>query len=234
MTLGAPPVAQASAIGALRLRLARERALVACFELGQQKSFGLRAAKVYAFGVVVSYAIAISITRGSGRSAAIQSLLHSALIALSWVVGALAALGTAQGLANQPERDALRALAVQRGFDTPAILRARTLAGALRVARLIAVPALLLVAVAVARGQALVWALATAPAVIAYAAALGLCLAGLAHLSSQLSPRHPRALLAALILAPVLISQVYFTIPSVPGLFATWLDQLLSAGATYT
>ena len=234
MTLGVPPVARASASGALRLRVARERALIACFELGQQKTFRLRAAKLYAFGVFVTYAIAISVTRASGRSAAIQGCLHSALIALSWAVGALAALGTAQGLTNQPERDGLGALALQRGFDARAILRARTLAGALRVARLIGIPALLLVGVAVARGQALVWALATAPAVIVYAAGLGLCLAALAHFSSQLAPRHPRALLAALVLGPALISQVYSAVPSVPGLFAGWLDLLLGAGAAYT
>jgi hypothetical protein len=234
VTPGAEPVAHASAFGGLRLRIARERALVSCFELAQRKSFRLRAAKLYAFGVFVSYAVAISVARGSGRSAAIQGFLHSALIALSWVVGALAALGTAHGLSEQPERDGLRALAVQRGFSSPAILRARTLAGALRIARLIAVPALALVGVAVARGQALAWALATLPAVLAYAAGLGLCLAALAHFSSQLSPRHARGLLVALVLGPLLISQAYSAVPSVPGLFAAWLDQLLGAGAAFT
>jgi len=223
-----------SPLAELRWRLGRERALIALFDLGRRKGFGLRAARVYAFGVFVAYAIAISVSRGTGRHAAIQSSMHAALVALSWVVGALAALGTARGLAEQADSDGLRALALQRGFDGRAVLRARTLAGALRVARLVGIPALLLVGVAVARGQSLGWALVTAPAVAVYAAALGLCLALLAHFSAALSPRHPRALLAALVLGPLVIAQAYPSVPSVPGVFSALLDRSLSAGATFT
>jgi hypothetical protein len=223
-----------SALGPLRHRLGRERALIAWFELGQKKTFGLRAAKVYAFGVFVTYAIAISVATGSARSLAIQGFLQAALGALSWVVGALAALGTAQGLAQHAERDAERALAVQRGFDARARWRARTLAGALRVARLIGIPALLLVGVALARGQSLAWALVLVPALAVYAATFGLCLAILAQFSADLSSRHPRALLAALVLGPLLISQVYPSVPSLPGVFSALLDRLLGAGAAFT
>ena len=230
-----PPAEVARApLAELRLRFERERALIALFDFGRRKGFGLSAARVYAFGVFVTYAIAISVTHGSGRHAAIQSFMHAALVALSWVVGALAALGTARGLAEQAESDGLRALALQRGFDGRAVLRARTLAGALRVARLVGIPALLLVGVAVARGQSLVWALVTAPAVAVYAAALGLCLALLAHFSAALSPRHPRALLAALVLGPLVIAQVYPGVPSVSGVFAALLDRLMGAGAAFT
>jgi hypothetical protein len=231
VTPSAPERAPHPSLAALRLGLARERALIALFDLGRKKGFGLRAARVYAFGVFVTYALAMSLAHGSDRRAALQGFLHAALVSLSWVVGALAALGTARALAQEANRDALSALARQRGFSQHAILRARTLAGALRVARLIGIPALLLVGVAVARGQSLAWALVTAPAVLVYAVVLGLGLALLAQLSAELSRRHPRALLAALILAPMLISAAYPALPSVPAACAALLDSLLRSGA---
>jgi hypothetical protein len=227
---GAPHSADAG----WRLRLERERALIALFDLGRRKGLGLRAARVYAVGVFATYAMVIAVAPAAGRLAAIQSAMHAALVALSWVVGALAALGTARGLAQQADGDALRALALQRGFGAHAVLRARTLSAALRVARLVGIPALLLVGVAVARGQSLAWALVTVPALAVYAAALGLSLALLAHFSAGLSPRHPRALLAALVLGPVLVSQAYPGFPTLPGVFAALLDRLMSVGAVLT
>lgn len=227
----APLAAQRSSFSSLWLCLQRERALVALFDLGRQKSYGLRAARLYAFGVFAVYAIAISLTRGSDRGAAIHGFIQAALVSLSWVVGALAALGSAQALAEQSERDALSALALQRGFHRSALLRARTGAATVRVTRLVGVPALLLVVVGVARGGTLRWALAVAPAVIVYASALGLALALLAHFSAELSPRHPRALLTGLVLAPLLISLAYPSVPSLPQLFSGLLSRLLAAGA---
>jgi len=205
--------------------------LIALFDLGRQKSYGLRAAKLYAFGVFVSYAIAISLARGSGRRAAIHSLLQAALVSLSWVVGALSALGSAQALAEQPEREALSALALQRGFSKSALLRARSAAATVRVTRLVGVPALLLVLVGVARGGTLRWALSVAPAVVIHAGLLGLALALLAHFSAELSPRHPRALLTLLVLGPVLISLAYPAVPSLPRLFSGLLSRLFASGA---
>jgi hypothetical protein len=227
----APLAAQRSSSSGFWLRLQRERALIALFDLGRQKSYGLRAAKLYAIGVFASYAVAISLTRGSERTATIHGFVQTALVSLSWVVGALAALGSAQALAQQPERDALSALGRQRGFTQPACLRARTGAATLRVARLVGVPALLLVLVGVARGGTLAWALSVAPAVIVYASALGLALALLAHFAAELSPRHPRALLALLVLGPLLISLAYPAVPSLPGLFSGLLSRLFAVGA---
>jgi len=92
-------------------------------------------------------------------------------------------------------------------------------------------PALLLVAVGLARGATLPWAFALAPAVLVYACALGLALSLLAVLSAELAPRHPRALLLALVLCPLLFSQAYSAVPSLPGLFSVLLSRLLDAGA---
>jgi hypothetical protein len=213
------------------LRVQRERALIALFDLGRQKGYGLRAAKLYAFGVFVGYALAISLLHGSERGRAIHGFVQAALASLSWVVGALAALGSAQALARQSERDALGALALQRGFQRTALLRARVGAATVRVTRLIGLPALLLVVVGLARGATLTWALSVAPAVLVYAGALGLTLALLAHFSAELSPSHPRALLSALVLGPLLVSLAYPAVPSLPRLFSGLLSRLLAAGA---
>jgi hypothetical protein len=224
-------LAKRSALSALWLSVRRERALIALFDLGRQKNRDLRAARVYAFGVFASYALAIALTGSAARQPLIQSYLTAALVALSWLVGALASLGSAQVQAEHGERDGLTALALQRGFSESALVHARTLATAQRIARLIGLPALLLVAVGVARGATPAWALATAPAVLIYVSALGLALAVSAQLSAELAPRHPRALLLALVLGPVLLAQAYSAVPSLPGLFSALLSRLFSAGA---
>jgi hypothetical protein len=230
----APLAEPRAALPGFRLRLQRERALIALFDLGRQKTTALRLAKLYAFGVFASYAVAIALTRGESRAGAIHGFVKAALVSLSWVVGGLAALGSAQALAQQTERDALAALAIQRGFQPSALLRARTWAAAVRVTRTVCIPALLLILLGVARGGTLRWALCVAPAVIFYAGSLGLALALLAHFSAELSPRHPRALLAVLIIGPFLLSLAYPSIPSLPRLFSGLLSRLLAAGAAFS
>ena len=212
----------------------RERALIALFDLGRKKTYGLRAARLYAFGVFMSYAIAIALAKGGEQARVMHGFVRAALIALSWVVGALATLGATQALAQQAERDSLAALAMQRGYSDSALLRARTLAAAQRIARLVGVPALLLVVVALLRGATLPWACAVAPAVLVYACALGLTLAVLAQFTAELAPTHPRALLLALVLGPLLFAQVFPAVPSLPQLCSWLLVRLLAAGASLT
>jgi hypothetical protein len=221
----APLTEPRSAPSGFRLSLQRERALTALFDLGRQKSTSLRLAKLYAFGVFVSYAVAILLARGDSRSATIHGFVKAALVSLSWVVGGLSALGSAQALAQQTERDALAALALQRGFPPSALLRARTWAATVRVTHKVSTPAL---------GGSLRWALAVAPAVVVYAGALGLALALLAHFSAELAPCRPRAFLAMLVLGPLLLSLAYPTIPSLPRLFSAFLARLLAVGAAFS
>ncbi len=233
MTSNAQPelLAKRSALSELWLGVRRERALIALFALGRQKSRDLRAARMYAFGVFATYALGIALAGSAARQSLIHSYVRAALVLLSWVVGALASLGSAGVQAEFAEQGGLTALARQRGFSDSALVRARTLATAQRIALLIGLPALLLVAVGLARGATLAWGLAIAPAVLLYACALGFALAALAQLSAALAPRHPRALLLALVLGPVLFSQASSAVPSLPGLFAALLSRLLSAGA---
>ena len=226
----AEPNARRSPWTPLWLAVQRERALIALFELGQT-GIALRLARLSAFWVMLGYGLAISLAGGAHQRATIHGYLAAALGSLSWLVGALAALGAARALAGPADRDALAALALQRGVRHRSLGRARVLASAARIARLIAVPSLLLVLLGVIRGCSLPWALSVAPAVIVYAALLGLGLSALSYFSAQLAPRRPRALLAVLVLCPWLISQAFPAFPNVPLLLASVLRELLSAGA---
>ncbi|MEO6600502.1 MAG: hypothetical protein ABIQ16_11550 [Polyangiaceae bacterium] len=217
-----------------RRGVARERALIALFDLGRKKGFTLRAARLYAIGVFLGYALAILLAHGSDRRALFQGFVHAALVSLSWAVGALAALGAAQTLARSSANDPLTALAVGRGYSVRSLLRARTVSVAVRVARWVGLPGVLLVVVGLARGATPLWGLAVAPAVVVYASALGLSVAVLALFSAELSPRRPRLMLIALVLVPYLIAQAFPGFPSPIGLLSSLLDHLLDNGARLT
>ena len=175
----------------------------------------------------------ILLARGTERGVLMHRFVSSSLGYLSWVVGALATLGAARALALSTNREALEALALQRGVAANAFARAHVLAAALRIARLIALPVLLLIGIAAARGANLTWAASTALFSLAYAAVLGLCLAVLALFAAQLSPRWPRSFLAALVLVPLFAAQAIPNVPSVPGLFGQLLRQLLASSERF-
>lgn len=213
----------------------RERALVALFDSGHKQGVARWLTRWYAFVVFVSYAVAILLSRGGDRTAEIQSFVHAALVALSWVVGALSALAAARALSRPSSPglglgalDALDTLALARGYTQRALLRARTLSLALRIARSVGLPGVLLVALGLARGAAPIWALAVAPGVVVYASVLGLSLALLALFSAQLSPYRPRAMLACLLLGPMLLAHAFPGFPSpiagLSWLLARWLN----------
>ena len=233
MSLAAPAVKR-SPWAEFRRGLARERALIALFDVGHKKGFTLRAARLYAIGVFLGYALAILLARGSDRRALIQGFVHAALVWLSWAVGALAALGATQALAVPSANDPLTALAIGRGYSARSLLRARTLSTAVRVARWVGIPGVLLVLVGVGRGATLLWALAVTPAVIVYASLLGLSVALLALFCAEFSPRRPRLMLIALVLVPQLIAQAFPGFPSPIALLSSLLDQLLDSGARLT
>ena len=214
----------------------RERTLIALFDSGHRRSFARWLTRWYAFGVFVSYAAAILLARGSDRSAQIHGFVRAALVALSWVVGAFAALTAARTLAqpSSPHSDALGALALSRGYSQSALLRARTSSVAVRIARSVGLPGVLLVAVGLVRGATPLWALAVAPAVIVYAYALGLTLALLALFSAQLSARRPRAMLVLLLLGPLLLAHAFPGFPSPIGGLSWLLSHLLDNGAQST
>ncbi len=218
----------------LRFGLQRERALVALFALDRKKTWGTRLARVYAGGVCVSYA-GLLLFVGRGASAAtLHELVRAALGSLSVAVGALAALDAARALAEHPSKGALGALAVQRGISPRALPRAHVLSAGLDVARLIGIPALLLVGLSAALGAPLDWALTASAGIAVYALLFGACTGIVAVLAAELSPRRPRSMLAGLVLVPWLAAQAYPAIPSLPGALERSLGALLGQAEALT
>jgi len=123
---------------------------------------------------------------------------------------------------------------VSRGYSPHSAPRARTLSTAVRVARWVALPGVLLVIVGLARGATLLWALAVAPGVLVYATALGLSLALLALFCAELAPSRPRWTLIVLVAVPYAIAQAFPGFPNLVTLLSSLLDLLLDSGARLT
>lgn len=201
-----------------RTRALFPRALVRLCGRAQRELWGLRLTRVYGIGVGISYAL-LALGLGSDLHLA-GALWGRCLATASWVAG-VGALSLASDLAARETTQGLVGLARLRGFGDAALERARTLAGALRLASAIALPGLL-VALAIllklrtlpAAVQALGLALMTLP----YAALLGTSLALVARLSSRLLPERGRWLFLALTLGPWLVALgTQLPVPSLPG-----------------
>jgi hypothetical protein len=200
------------------------------------KSFFIRAARMYGYGVAFSYTLAMLLAGGADRASTVQGLLFNALTSLSWVVGALSAFAAAQNFAAIDEREGIVALSRQRGYTASALRTARYVATARRTTKFIAVPGLILVLTMLSRVNtfALVdWGLFFAIAVLSYACVLGATLGILAHAASELMPNHPRWLLVAVIFVPMLAKQVWPATPTIPGAFAWMLQQMAELGSRF-
>ena len=194
--------------------------------------FGMRFARFAAVCIVVGYAIAIlSAATVSGSRPGL--LVVRALGWLSWLVAGAGALSAARDLAALDERDGVSDLVGARGFPLSALGPARTLAASFRIARLTAVPVLLLalLALVLARsGAELANRALLCAAVVAYAALLGGVLGVLARWSSALSPSHGKSVFLALLFVPEVLQSAWSGIPSVPSSFGRILDALRVIG----
>lgn len=193
----------------------------------QRELWGLRLTRLYAIGIGVSYSALVFATGSDARLAA--PLWARALSTASWVAG-IGALSLARDIATRDTQQGLTSLARMRGFGAGTLERARTLAGAFRLAGAIAMPGMLVAVAALLRLRsasgaliALTLALLTLP----YAVLLGGSLAFLARLSSRLLPQHGRLLFLALMLGPWLLALgTGGRLPSLPGAFAWLLSRL--------
>lgn len=206
------------------------RALVRLCARSQKELWGLRLTRLYGFGIGVSYgALALAMPQEPQVAAALWS---RSLVTASWVAG-VGALSLATDLEARDAAQGLTGLARLRGFGSPALERARILAGALRVAGAVAIPGLLVALAALLRFRTLpgaVTALWLALLTLPYAALLGGTLACLARLSSRLLPQRGRLLLLSLVLGPWLLALgTRSDVPSVPAAFG-WLLARLGGG----
>jgi hypothetical protein len=196
-------------------------ALVRLCERRLLDAWAVKAARVYAIGVVTSYLVAFVFFefREAG-------LLFHVVGTLAWVCGGLVLFGAAR----DPERTASElgvvALVRQRGFSTRELELARVLAIGLRLVRVVGIPGVLFsVIVLSAEGslRAAANALVRSLGVAVFALSLSAGLALLAGLSRWAAPRRTRLTLFALVLLPHWAGAVAPSIPSVPRAGASLL-----------
>jgi hypothetical protein len=218
----------------IRTTLPRVAALIRLCEARLLELFGVRAARIYAFGVALSFAVLMLLAGSSDRRQALHGLFFDALSTLSWVVGGMVGLSAARDLRARDADDGISSLVRQRGHGERELEQARFLAATLRVARLVAVPGVVIALVAALRIRTLAslpWCAYLCAAPIVYALLLGAGVSLLARGSAMLLPSHGRALFALLAIVPELLRQSFSDMPSVPAFYGFVLRQLADWGA---
>jgi hypothetical protein len=203
------------------------RALVRFCSNAQKRLWGLRLGRMYGFGIGFSYGALLLIGPASLATAA--ELWVRALGTASWVAG-IGALSLATDLSARDATLGITSLARLRGVRERELERARSIAGALRLATTVLVPGLMLAVALLLRFRTLhgsLAALALALLTLPYAALVGGTLAPLARACSGWLPGRGRLLLLALVLGPWLFgSGMGLHVPSIPGALSWLLEQL--------
>lgn len=166
----------------------------------------MRAARAYAIGIALSSLLFASITTRSALT--LSFWLREALISASWAAAGLATFAASKPLAEEDEAEGIVALTAVRGVAPRELELARALVAALRIATVVAGPALVVVLVgcwALARNAGSAWFAPRALAVIAYALGLGAVLAIAARVSARLAGKIGWLLLAFVIVGPELL-----------------------------
>jgi hypothetical protein len=203
------------------------RALVRLCRRAQGELWGLRLARLYGFGIGVSYALWAWLGPASFGGAA--KLWARCLATASWVAG-VGALSLARDLAARDATQGLTSLVRLRGFGEAELERARTMAGAERLATSVLVPGLMLAVALLLRFrtlQASLVALAFMVLSVPYAALVGATLSPLARACSRWLPGRGRLLFSVIVLGPWLFGVgLHAHVPSIPGAFAWLLEHL--------
>lgn len=193
----------------------------------QKGLWGLRLTRAYGFGVGTSYAaLALLGPASLGVSA---NLWARALTIASWAAG-VGALSLATDLGTRDAAQGITGLARLRGVGERELERARTLAGARRLATAVLVSGWLVALAVLLRCRTLhgsFAALGLALLTVPYAGLVGGTLAALARACSRWLPGRGRLLLLALVLGPWLFgSGIGLGVPSIPSAFAWLLEQM--------
>ena len=195
--------------------------LVSLCERRLADAFGGRIARLYGWGVALSYAFALFLVRGRP-----EAILSQALVALAWIPAGLVALGAARDQARLDDESGFVSLVRQRGFDARDLELARFLAAARRIARVTGWPALALVALRASLARSADDALASAWSALGagvFVVCLSLCLAALARASAVLSAGRGRLTLAAIVVVPYVAAALFPWMPSIPRMFGSVL-----------
>ncbi len=203
--------------------------LVEACERRLADAFGGRIARLYAWGVAGTYALALLLAKT--RS---EGILSQALVALAWIPAGLVALAAARDQARLDDENGFVALVRQRGFDAQRLELSRFLAAAKRIARVTGWPALALAVVRASLARSADAALTSAWSafgVAVFVVCLSLLLGALARASAVLSNGRGRLTLAAIVLVPYVASALFPWMPSVPRLLGSVLDVFFAPGA---
>lgn len=191
----------------------------------------LRAARLYAIGMALSFGLLAGFAPGDGGSLA-NHWLAEALTAASWAVAGLSTLGLGRDLERRDRDDGFGTLGHVRGFARAELASAQGTASALWVAAGVALPAWLVLGISVLVAQpAAGWALFWGAFVAGYAAALALALSLLARAARRLAPRDARVVVALLVLGPELLRLAGASaLPTLPHAFGVALASAESFG----
>lgn len=191
-------------------------------------------------GVSAARGSAVLVTAAAGSLMAGQRLLDGhgqagvavgALVWLSWMVGGLIALSAVRNWTAF--QGPLRQLAAERGVSESSQDRAAPLALLTRITLAVGIPALLLAAFAVALSSNSAQALERLSLLLSmplYALLLAGGLSLLAYLSASMSGRSSGSWLAALVIGPHLLRELWPYTPSVIAVYGSLLDQILRLG----
>jgi hypothetical protein len=208
--------------------LGRFAVLVALAERRLADAFGGRIARLYGFGIAVSYTVALLVLKT--RS---EAILSQALVALAWIPAGLVALGAARDQRRLDDEQGFVALVRQRGFDARELELARVLAAFRRIARVTGFPALVLLLARAALARSSDAAFESARSALG-AAIFVFCLAAsfatLARASALVSAGRGRLLFLALVFVPYLARPLFPAMPSVPGLLGDVLALFFARG----
>lgn len=194
----------------------------------------LRAARMYAFGLTLSFSLLAGLAPAAGPSFR-NRLLEQALTAASWAVAGLCTLGLGRDLARRDRDEGFGALGHTRGFGERQLSIARAAAATLWLALAVALPTWLALGVLTLTGHAhaLGWPLFWAAFSAAYALALAASLSGISWAARSLCPRDARLLIALFVLGPEFVRAAGATsLPTLPRAFAALLSAALAYGRT--
>jgi hypothetical protein len=183
--------------------------------------------RAYGIGIGVSYGVLALI--GSPSATTGSKLWEHAVATASWVAG-IGALSLARDLSERDAVQGVSSIARLRGFSEHELERARTFAGAERLASTVLAPGLIVALALLVKYQTLrgaLTALALAVLTLPYAALVGGVLAPLARACSHWLPQRGRWLFSALTLGPWLLGLgLQQALPSLPLAFSWLLDNL--------
>jgi hypothetical protein len=195
--------------------------LVALAERRLKDRFLSRSGRFYAWGIALSYALAMWMELGEPTW-----LRCRALGTLAWVSGGMVVLSALRNPDDAGERGLL-ALVRRRGASAGELATAQLLGLALRLLRVMAWPALVLAVAAglVTRdGSPPLVLLLNTLAVLVFVAATSVALVLAARAALILGPGRVKLTFAALVLLPHLAHAIWPSVPSIPAVLEELLD----------